>query len=145
VPQTLQSGYPQLILCGFFMLGDYGRAWANKTPRKREYARRPLCGLSAPATYFLQVSSIQKYKGTIMTISSNQMPNGVYLLNPAITFQQLLEAISACLSKAEALALTAATTDFESYEPETINNFMWALSDIIRETKWLYQKAISYL
>jgi len=45
------------------------------------------------------------------------------------------------LCKAEALAATAATTDFEAYNADTIGNYMWVLSDIIREAKWLYGKA----
>jgi hypothetical protein len=78
-----------------------------------------------------------------MKILSNQTPSGVYLLNPELNSQQLYDTINSCLSKAEALAITAATVDFESYEPDTINNYLWALSDIIREAKWLYGKIIN--
>jgi hypothetical protein len=77
-----------------------------------------------------------------MTTSANQTPNGVYLFNPEIKPSQLSSAINASLSKAEALALTAATMDFDGYDPDTINNYMWTLSDLIREIKWLYEKAI---
>jgi hypothetical protein len=77
-----------------------------------------------------------------MQTRSNQTSSGVYLFNPDIEASQLSSAISASLSKAEALALTAATMDFDGYDPDTINNYMWALSDLIREIKWLYEKAI---
>lgn len=70
-----------------------------------------------------------------------QTPNGIYFFNSNVDPQQLFNAVNACLCKTEALALTAATTDFESYDSDTINNYMWALSDIIRETKCLYEKA----
>jgi hypothetical protein len=68
----------------------------------------------------------------------------VYLLNPKLNSQQLYDAINACLCKAEALAATAATTDFEAYESDTINSYMWALRDIIHEAKWLYNKIDLY-
>jgi hypothetical protein len=55
-------------------------------------------------------------------------------------FQQLFDAVNACLCKAEALAVTAATTDFESFESNIINNYMWALSDIVREAKCLHAR-----
>lgn len=34
----------------------------------------------------------------------------------------------------------AATTNFEAYSSETIRNYMWALSDIIREARFLQEK-----
>jgi hypothetical protein len=80
--------------------------------------------------------------GNIMNTKTDQTPNSVYLLNPEIKPCQLSSAISASLSKAEALALTAATIDFDGYDPDTINNYMWTLSDLIREIKWLYEKVI---
>lgn len=48
-----------------------------------------------------------------MNIQPSQAPNSVYLFNPNIDHNQLFNAMSACLSKAEALALTAATADFD--------------------------------
>lgn len=75
-----------------------------------------------------------------MDTLTNQTPNGVYFLNPELNSQQLYDAIHACLSKAEALATTAATTDFEAYGVDTISNYLWALSDAIREARWLYGK-----
>lgn len=75
-----------------------------------------------------------------MDIQTNHSPNGVYLLNPELNPQQLYDAINACLSKAEALATTAATTDFEAHGIDTISNYLWILSDTIREARWLYGK-----
>jgi hypothetical protein len=75
-----------------------------------------------------------------MNISINKTPNGVYLLNPELNPDQLFDAVNACLYKAEAIAMTAATTDFEAYTSEVINNYMWALSDLIREARWLFGK-----
>lgn len=76
-----------------------------------------------------------------MNTPSIKTPNGVYSLNSDLTPQQLYDAVNACLCKAEALAATAANTDFETYNAETIGNYMWTLSDIIREARWLYGKA----
>lgn len=70
----------------------------------------------------------------------NETPSGVYLFNPEISQQQIFDAMSACLCKAEALASTAAAIDFEIYTPETINNYLWALSDTLREAKLLCSK-----
>ncbi len=75
-----------------------------------------------------------------MDNETNNSINGVYILNPKLNQQQLNDAISACLSKAEALAITAATTNFEAYTDEILTNYLWTLSDIIREAKWLYGK-----
>ncbi len=66
--------------------------------------------------------------------------NGIYILNPKLNQQQLNDAISAYLSKAEALAITAATTNFEAYTTEVLTNYLWALSDTIREAQWLHEK-----
>lgn len=73
-----------------------------------------------------------------MDTQLKQTPNGIYFFNPNVNPQQLFNAVNACLCKAEALALTAATTDFESYNPDTINNYLWALTDIIHEAKYLH-------
>lgn len=75
-----------------------------------------------------------------MNTQTNQTPNGVYFLNPELNPQQLYDCINACLCKAEALATAAATTDFEAYSDDTINNYLWTLSDLIREARWLYGK-----
>lgn len=80
-----------------------------------------------------------------MDTQTNYSPNGVYLLNPELNSQQLYDAISACLNKAEALAITAATTDFEAYGVDVISNYLWALSDTIREARWLYGKTTNNL
>lgn len=68
---------------------------------------------------------------------NNQTFNGLYHLNPELEPQLLSDAINACLSKAEALAVIAATIDFECYESEIISNYLWALSDSVREARWL--------
>ena len=78
-----------------------------------------------------------------MNASPSQTPNGIYLFNPAVNPNQLFEATSACLCKAHALAAIAATTDFEAYDANIINNYLWAISDLIRETKWLHDKTMS--
>lgn len=75
----------------------------------------------------------------------NCSPNETYLLNPRLNSQQLNDAISACLAKAEALATTAADIDFEAYTPSIVSNYLWALSDIIREARWLYNETFCNL
>lgn len=67
-------------------------------------------------------------------------PQQTYLINPDLSSQQLYDATSACLCKAEALAQTASATDFETYTPDTIGNYLWALSDLIHEAKFLLVK-----
>lgn len=76
-----------------------------------------------------------------MPTSAHLLPNDLYQINPQLNNQQVFDALNACLCKAEALAITAATTDFEAYTPETFSNYLWALSDIIREAKWLHEQA----
>jgi hypothetical protein len=66
--------------------------------------------------------------------------NGLYFLQPQINYQQLTAAIGKSLCKAEALAAIATIIDFEIVKPEIYSNYFWALSDIIQETKWLYEK-----
>lgn len=66
--------------------------------------------------------------------------DSLYILNPEANAEQLFDAINARLHKAEALAVIAATIDFETYTSETIGNYLWALSDVIREVKWLHKK-----
>lgn len=75
-----------------------------------------------------------------MNIQISESFDGVYLLNPQINQQQLYDAIAACLCKAEALAMTAAAVDFEAYTSDIISNYLWALSDIVREARYLYEK-----
>lgn len=76
-----------------------------------------------------------------MSTQLQQILSDIYCVNPDLDPQQLSNAFIACLCKAEALALTAATVDFEAFSSETFNNYMWALSDYIREAKVLYEKA----
>lgn len=71
----------------------------------------------------------------------NQTPNGVYLLNLTIPSHQFFETINACLCKAHALAAIATTIDLEAYSAEVFHDYLWALSDIIHEAKWLHDRA----
>lgn len=66
--------------------------------------------------------------------------NGVYHLNPRFSTKQFSDLISMCLCKAEALALTGATIDFGNYHADIASNFLWAISDLITEAKWLQTK-----
>lgn len=52
----------------------------------------------------------------------------------------LTNALSAYLGKAEALALIIATTDLQEYNLKTISDYLWALSDLIKEAKCLHDK-----
>lgn len=54
--------------------------------------------------------------------------------------KDLHEAISACLCKAQAIALVIATTNVDEYNTKTVNDYLWALSDLIRDAKCLYDK-----
>lgn len=75
-----------------------------------------------------------------MNISSDQKFSSVYSINSDVNFNQLSDAMSACLAKAEALAITASTMDFEAFTSEIISNYLFTLSDIIREAQFLYKK-----
>src|SRR5262245_23677080 len=79
----------------------------------------------------------------IMNNKNNLSLNGLYKLNPEIDTNQIAEAVSDHLCKAEALALIASSADLDTYPPEIISNYLWALSDIIREAGWLYEKIIA--
>jgi predicted metal-dependent HD superfamily phosphohydrolase len=73
-------------------------------------------------------------------MSSPALPNGIYQLSTELNPQQITDAIDACLAKAEALAVTAATIDFDAYTTDIISNYLWAVSDIIREARWLCER-----
>ncbi|TAK75172.1 MAG: hypothetical protein EPO11_05770 [Gammaproteobacteria bacterium] len=76
-----------------------------------------------------------------MTHPSNLLPNKIYYLNPTLSFEQLSNAVSSCLCKAEALATMATLIDIEVLATsDSINNYFWALSEIIQEAQWLYEK-----
>ncbi len=74
-----------------------------------------------------------------MTIQSNVLPNDIYLLKQGLSQQQLSSAINRCLCQAEALTIVATIIDAEAVGNDVINNFLWTLSDIVQETKWLYE------
>jgi hypothetical protein len=75
-----------------------------------------------------------------MNNQTNHFSNNLYQLNSDLKPQQLFDAVSACLSKAEALTSIATTIDMEIYTSEVVNNYLWALGDIIREAKCLHKE-----
>jgi hypothetical protein len=99
-----------------------------------------LFGVENTPTIIFGGCKISKQIGIIMNTQTNQTPNGVYLFNPTVNSNQLFEVVSACLCKAHALSTVAATTDFEAYDVDILNNYLWAISDLLRETRWLYGK-----
>jgi hypothetical protein len=62
----------------------------------------------------------------------------MYLLKEGLSDQQLSSAVNRCLCQAEALAVIATIADTETVGLDTINNYLWALSDTIQEARWLY-------
>lgn len=74
-----------------------------------------------------------------MNIQSNVLPNDIYLLKEGLSKQQLSSAISRCLCQSEALAIIATIIDIEAVDHDIINNYLWTLSDMTQETKWLYE------
>jgi hypothetical protein len=73
-----------------------------------------------------------------MSIQSHALPNDIYLLKEGISHQQLSAAINRCLCQAEALAIVATVVDAETVGLDTIDNYLWTLSSIIQEARWLY-------
>lgn len=63
-------------------------------------------------------------------------PDGIFSFNADTTVEQVYKGISARLCKAEALA---ANMDIECYSSEIISNYLWVLSDIVRESRSLYE------
>jgi hypothetical protein len=78
-----------------------------------------------------------------MDAHTDQSFNNLYQLNSDLKPHQLLDAVSVCLNKAESLTCIATTIDMETYTSDIVNNYLWALSDIVREAKWLYEKAMN--
>lgn len=75
-----------------------------------------------------------------MNSVTNQPSCSVYSFHPDVNFNQLSDAMNACLAKAEALSVTASSIDFEAFTAEIINNYLLTLSDVIREARFLYKK-----
>jgi hypothetical protein len=75
-----------------------------------------------------------------MSNQKKHSSHNIYLLDPEATSQQLFDATSACLKKAEALSMVAASIDLEAYSPDIIGNYLWTVGDLVREASWLYQK-----
>lgn len=73
-----------------------------------------------------------------MTIQSSASLNDIYVLKTGLSHQQLSSSINRCLCQAEALSVVAALIDAEAVGLDTINNYLWTLSDIIQEARWLY-------
>ena len=64
----------------------------------------------------------------------------VYHINSQTTKQQLNNSLRRSLAKAEALAVLATLVDFETVYEEIIDNYFWALSDLIQESKKLFEQ-----
>lgn len=73
-----------------------------------------------------------------MNTQSHVLPNNIYFLKEGLSHQQLSAAISRCLCQAEALAVIATIADAETVGLDTMNHYLWALSDMIQEARWLY-------
>lgn len=73
-----------------------------------------------------------------MNIHSRVLPSNVYLLKEGLSHQQISAAINRCLSQAEALAIIATIVDSETVGADTMNHYLWALSDMIQEARWLH-------
>ncbi len=78
-----------------------------------------------------------------MDTQSHASPNPIYLLKKDLSQQQLSSAISRCLCQAEALSTIATIVDVEIVGVDTFNNYLWTLSDMVRETRWLYEYLIN--
>jgi hypothetical protein len=74
-----------------------------------------------------------------MSIQPHVLPNDIYILKEGLTHQQLSAAINRCLYQAEALAVIATLADAEAIKLDTMNNYLWALSDIVQEARCLYE------
>ena len=73
-----------------------------------------------------------------MNTQSHILPNNIYLLKEGLSQQQLSAAINRCLCQAEALAVMATIADAETVGLDTINHYLWTLSDLIQEARWLH-------
>jgi hypothetical protein len=71
-------------------------------------------------------------------MKTSQPLHSIYSLSSTATSEQLIQALRACLCKTEALALVAATTDIDSYDPKIINHYFWTISDLLREALHLF-------
>ncbi len=64
--------------------------------------------------------------------------NNIYLLKEGLSQQELSAALNRCLCQAEALAIIATIIDTDAVGVDAVNNYLWTLSDIVQEAKWLY-------
>ncbi len=67
-----------------------------------------------------------------------QSLNNIYLLKEGLSQQELSAALNRCLCQAEALAIIATIIDAEVVGVDAINNYLWTLSEIVQEAKWLH-------
>ncbi len=73
-----------------------------------------------------------------MNIHSHVSPNHIYLLKEELSQQQISAAVNRCLCQAEALAVIATIADVEAVGIDIMNNYLWALSGMIQEARWLH-------
>lgn len=65
--------------------------------------------------------------------------NGIYVLNPQTTPQQINCAIKRSLCKADAFATLLSVTDAEAIGTKIFDNCLWILSDLIHEAYLLFK------
>lgn len=73
-----------------------------------------------------------------MNIHSHTPPNPIYQLKEGLSLQQISTALNRCLCQAEALAVIATINDSETVGIDTMNHYLWILSDVVQEARWLY-------
>ncbi len=78
-----------------------------------------------------------------MNTQSRISSNNIYILKDGLNQQELWSAINRCLCQAEALSIIATIIDAETIGVDTLNDYLWTLSDIVRETRCLYENLIS--
>lgn len=63
--------------------------------------------------------------------------NNIYLLKEGVSREQIVASFSRCLGQAEALANIISIVDTEAVDVDTVNYYLWALSNMIQEARWL--------
>ncbi len=69
--------------------------------------------------------------------------NNIYLLKEELTQQELSAALNRCLCQTEAMAIIATMIDAETVGVDVLNNYLWTLSNIVQEAKWLHGHLIN--
>jgi hypothetical protein len=67
-------------------------------------------------------------------------PNGLYFLNEHLSSHHISQAIGMYLSKAQAMAVIATLIDVEGVKADVMESYLWTLSDILQEVKWLHDE-----